>query len=163
MKSRIIQAKNKRDKKTFNFHPDELYGRILVLKKLFLLNILPILVGTICFVAIYFGSGIFTIKIEEKTDRVAYFRQQNPRILPLPQQDPIMEDYGRLRHINSMFNNTTYSYTGRPDQMKTVHLIVDNYAAQNPLHIFVGTDVQIGIDKGSISRSVKDIFYYKDR
>lgn len=152
MKERIIQTKSKRNKKAFS--------RTLALKKLFLMNILPILVGTICFAAIYFGSGIFKIQREEKADRVAYFRQQNPRILPLPQQDPVMEDYGRLRNISSMFNNTTYSYTGRPDQMKTVHFIVDNYAVQNPLHIFVGTDVQIDIDKGSISRSVKDIFYY---
>ncbi len=160
MKEKNFHIKSKKDKKACSFCLNSLYIA-LISKKLFSWNVLPIFVGIICFTAIYFGSGIINIKREEKRDRVAYFRQQNLRILPLPEQDPLMTDIGKLRKINKIFDNVTYSCIERTDRMQAGHIIVDNYTKQNPLHIYVGTDVHIDTDKGSINRSVKEIYHYK--
>lgn len=161
MKEKTTPLKARKEKKAHSFYSDK-PNKALV--SILSLNILPLLVGIICFTAICFGSGIIAIKREEKMDRVIYFRQQNPRILPLPEQDPLMTDIGRLRNINRIFDNATYSYTDsyteRYDQIQAGHIIVDKYAEQNPLHIYVGTNVHIDTDRGSISRSVKDIYYY---
>lgn len=129
-----------------------------MVKAFIMLDLLPILVGIICLIVIYAGSGVYIIKSDEEAKDILLRNPQ--KILSPPEKDPLIVDALKLRHIKDMFDTTVYLLEDKPGHGKVTQPIVEEYMMQNPLRIVIGTDAILENKSQSITRTLKGFSYY---
>lgn len=122
-------------------------------------DLLPILAGMACFAVIFAGSGAFTT---QKDNGIKHREPPRQRYLCEADQDPLMVNPDVIRHLTDAFNSTVYLRESIFRKQGVARFLVADHGLKFPLHISIETNAEMRSEGGSITRQLKDIYYYNE-
>ena len=130
--------------------------RRLVITRFLILNLLPVFVMSVYFIAIY--ADLDNLPHRKNNDQIEY---QSPlpeeRLLSDPWRDSVVTNIYSLRHITHIFNDTIYSQQIESSGWGGSPSLVRDYVFTHPfhLHLTVATEAKINhTGSGSVERKV---------